>query len=403
MSLHKKISLFIISSRNKAIGAILLQPFLGTSFYFYSIGVAPLPLVASFFSLFYVFNSRKRDGVLVDRNTDNLKKYLAGFVFLLLIYSFFVSFAYFFAEYTDIRPHSFVGVLLGGATLLAVEKYAAKSFGDFLFNIQLFLSLSLLFFYIQFILYFFFDINTDYMVGVTGEEQRLNGYSRDIEGVGAFIRSSGIFAEPAVYATVTVSLVVCLLYNNRCNVVLFWLSIVSIFLSFSSTGVALSIIPILMAVVVSKRTRWFVILCLLVLVFFYWDSFNDLFSNEFQRLSSVSTDESGSSRFLFVDHLMNNVNVFVFGYGILTDLRDIVPPSLFLSSVIYAFGFPGFLVLFSLFVVLALRMFSFFGVFLIVTLGLLVNFPIPSPFFWLVFSIFYSSLQRDRALCFKNI
>ncbi len=88
------------------------------------------------------------------------------------------------------------------------------------------------------------------------------------------------------------------------------------------------------------------------------------------------------------------INLFFFGgFGVFVNIMDVVPPSTFIVSVIYCFGFP--LTLFFLVVIFAkaLENYGFFGAIIFSIICILVAYPISSPFFWFAMSLFHTSFS----------
>lgn len=382
--LNMEINQILRLDRSFIYSILLFLPFVGTSYYFSSLGLAPFSIIGYAFALF----------LLVKYNGYNKSIFLSIYLFIYLSVVFLpVSLYWIIFEGLTFRLNTFLGIFLGVILFISSE-LLAKKLNSVVFQscLNVLLCVVLFFFYFQFFAMFLFDVHIDFIVSVTGEEQRLTGHSRSIEGIGVFTRTSGIFAEPALHAYMVIVLLICMININCLKLPAFIFSIVSVWLSFSASGILLSVIPIVMYILRSEISVKFAFFTIVVFFFAsYFELFYLVFEEQFLRLVNIFDDDSGSHRLEFVSFFLENKLVFFGGFGVFVNIMDVVPPSTFIVSVIYCFGFP--LTLFFLVVIFAkaLENYGFFGAIIFIIICILVAYPISSPFFWFAMSLFHTS------------
>ncbi|GAA4967539.1 hypothetical protein GCM10023315_16210 [Algibacter aquimarinus] len=170
----------------------------------------------------------------------------------------------------------------------------------------------------------FFKYKIDYLVFITGEVQRTIG---GVFTEATMIRPAGLSNEPASYALFTVSILFCLLVHNKKIDFLKIIGILSIFLSFSASGVMF--LAIIMVVVYSneifslkKTVIYFTVLLSSYVIFkiFIIDIIGEKPINSFiYKISNFQEYESYKQRigniFVVFNDLPITQKIFGIGYG----------------------------------------------------------------------------------------
>lgn len=369
---------------------IICLLFLGSSFVF---GVYSLPLfslIGYVLAFFYY---------LVSRAEKFYKEWqLLSLYFIISAVSIISTLSYSEYDSINITVNTFLGMLLG-LCFCIIFKHFIILYSEFqrklVCALKITLVVSLIFLYIQFFGYFIFGHNIDYMKPVTGEPQRLFGYVQHIYGY-KFQRVSGFFAEPAVYAFITNVLMISIIRHKAMPMWLFILSVCSVFLTFSASGIMLAIIPVTIYFFsISKQKKCCIILLLLMIIGIYHSELYNLFGQQFDRMVNFQTDPSAASRLDFIKFFDSHLDVFLFGYGVFADLKALVPPAAFLTSMIYNFGvFLSVIILIPMLYSAYKQMF-FFDFVLFCFFALILNYPNASPFFWFIYSVLYVSLSKN--------
>ncbi len=369
--------------------SVMCLLFLGNSFLFGKYNVPLFSLMGYTLAFFYCY--------VFKVGISYRDWYFVVVYFTVSIISIIFTFIYIETRNISITFNTFLGVLLG-LIFYTILKNSTIKFADFqkqlLLALKITLIVSLIFLYIQFFSYFIFDSHIDYMKPVTGESQRLLGYTQNIYGH-HFQRVSGIFAEPAVYAFITNALMIIIIRHKAMPMWLFILSGCSVFLTFSASGIVLVIIPLTMYFFsLNKQKKFFVIALLSILIELYNNDLYNLFNQQFDRVINFQSDPSAASRLNFVSFFYSHLNVFFFGYGIFADLKSIVPPAIFLTSMIYNFGIFLSVIIIVPMLSSAYRRMDFFDFCLFLLFGVMLNYPNSSPFFWFIYSVLYVSLSK---------
>jgi hypothetical protein len=106
--------------------------------------------------------------------------------------------------------------------------------------VQFYLVVHVAFFFLQFITYYATGYAIDYLAPVTGEEQRMFGGTFTFSIVDRFMRAAGLFNEPGTYAIFIAPFVALFerwYWKSKANKQLFWISLFSLFMSFSVFGI----------------------------------------------------------------------------------------------------------------------------------------------------------------------
>lgn len=106
------------------------------------------------------------------------------------------------------------------------------------------------FFYIQFIGFYLFSIDIDFLVGITGSPQKGWGGNYEHSFLSSFRRLGGLFNEPGTYATFVapiLALYVKYISFSKRYLIVFLLGVLSVVLTFSTFGLLFSIIILVLA------------------------------------------------------------------------------------------------------------------------------------------------------------
>ena len=175
------------------------------------------------------------------------------FVFYLLITFFSFLSAFYFEE--KILPSKLIGFFIVFiSAFIANILYNSKNIPSL---IKIYLTFHVSFFYIQFISFYLFKIHIDFLLPITGEEQRVFGGSFEIPYLNSFMRACGLFNEPGTYVTFVAPFIV--LFGrwskcfNRYAKFLYILSLISLFISFSVFGIIFGLIILFFASIFNKK------------------------------------------------------------------------------------------------------------------------------------------------------
>lgn len=203
------------------------------SYYFYSIG---LPLI-SIISLFAMGSILVIDSLVKGfRLPNNASTGIAVGYMVILLWSLIGLL--FYGENPDLkRLLAFMVVIFG--VIVAVRLVCYITLEKL---IRVYLQVHVIFFFIQFIVYYTTGYGIDFLVPFTNENQRIYSdsgtYTFPI--LDGFMRASGLFNEPGTYATFVapfVALFARWYRNTTSNKCLFWVALSSLFLSFSVFGI----------------------------------------------------------------------------------------------------------------------------------------------------------------------
>jgi hypothetical protein len=372
-------------SYDAACSAILILPFVGSSIYIPSTGVPPFPLLAYSFAIFYL----AKHGVRKDRLT-----LICGLLIVFALSSSLQSIYWIAVDSINIRLNSFLGVVFGVTLFLAGSNFFNKTRARYLdLTLGFFLLLILGFFYIQFLSQFLLASKIDFMKPISGDAQRHAGHLVAVEGLGTFSRISGIFAEPAVHAYMTIMVLTAMLFRKSASNLLFFLSLCSVWLSLSASGIALSLIPIWIKLVTIKRKDVALILSVITLVFVCFGVLSTIFEPQINRILNWQGDASSLDRLRFIGFLNENPSVLLFGFGFFADIRLLIPPAGFIASLVFHLGLPLAFVFLILMAYLPFKAQSKWRFFIFILLALFFGYPVSSPFFWISYTILYVSMR----------
>tara|TARA_Y100000768_G_scaffold356464_1_gene310847 strand:- start:23 stop:1156 length:1134 start_codon:yes stop_codon:yes gene_type:complete len=211
---------------------LFLLLFLGISlqsYYFYGSG-GPLISIASLFIMgIILFLGRNKPIYFPHHFTSKLSIWylvvLLWSIIGILIFSLDVDFKRFFG-FIIVSISSLISYRY--LSILSLEK-----------TVRFFLLINIIFFYIQLFGYYVFQIKIDYLIGITGEAQRMFGGAFNVPFFNTFIRPTGLYQEPGTYATFLAPLIALFgrySHKNQ-NKYIFIFSVLSLFLSFSIFGI----------------------------------------------------------------------------------------------------------------------------------------------------------------------
>ena len=157
------------------------------TYYFYQLGAPLFSLISLTLLFLIIINDLK---ITLNNSTYT-------FVFYLLITFFSFLSAFYFEE--KILPSKLIGFFIVFiSAFIANILYNSKNIPSL---IKIYLTFHVSFFYIQFISFYLFKIHIDFLLPITGEEQRVFGGSFEIPYLNSFMRACGLFNEPGTYVT----------------------------------------------------------------------------------------------------------------------------------------------------------------------------------------------------------
>ena len=290
------------------------------SVYFYSISLAPFPVVGVLLALSIPFLN-----VGGGFNYIQLRVLLAFFVFLLI--SFIPTIIY-----GNVYLNSVIGVVLN-LLLMASIFYKETLYYNLIKVINSVLFVHLIFFFIQFFVYHFSGEKIDYLEPITGEAQRMVGFEKIEAGGFSLFRPAGLFNEPSTYSVFMITLLWCVKVAGKENILIEKMTLVSILFTFSLSGIIFAIAYYVLQYY--KRIKFFEVLVLLLISFVILLLFGDLFYAYFEhRVMNISNDNSANERLLMFQLFYDlDASYQLFGSGIGNDIIDIAlttVPSIFI-------------------------------------------------------------------------
>jgi hypothetical protein len=304
------------------------------SFYFYEVGIAPFALISAIIlNIFCFLNFNKAKRLYSVGN----KTLVALIMFIIL--SFFWSILTCYVKGYKFYPQSFVAILLnlgiffGFIGLSANDKIKKHVFK----SIVIFFVISLCVFYIQAVAWYAFGIEIDFLLKITGEEQRLIGHGMLVNGV-VTRRASGIFAEPAVYSWVMVGIgyfLIDSLRGSKLKLPIYLMYILSILASYSLSGWIQAVFAEFLRVARSRKIKTGLYLIItLGVIYFLLQPFIDAYWQG--RVSILADDGSYNdkiSAFKVVEKYFSEIYYLILGVGISTKF-DTPALSFFTSSLL---------------------------------------------------------------------
>lgn len=201
------------------------------------------------------------------------------------------------------------------------------------------------FFFIQFLSYKLFHVKLDFIEIITGESQRTG--ATKLKGVGGEnIRAAGLFSEPGSYSVyIYILLIFNLILENKFKI-LSLLALISMFLSFSMTGILMALVVILFYVSNLKLSKKNIINLVYVTfgvtVFLLY--YSELFLGPiYDRFTSLENDASAGARFESGMEQFLYRNFLYSGLGLGVQIDNIKSTSALLGT-LFNFGIVNFIV-----------------------------------------------------------
>jgi hypothetical protein len=302
------------------------------AYYFYGIGIAPFPLIASLLIISYSFNKKSSKQILF---------YSYSLVLLFIISSIWGFFFQLDFYYTN----SILGILLGpiilNYSIIFLKNIDINLIHKILFCV---LSIHLACFLIQFVAFILLGVNVDFLEFVTGETSRYEAFG----AITGLIRPTGVFNEPATYSYYIFILVY---FRFLCVNKLMWfdqLALISILFTLSLSGFFLYAFFQFYYWVLYKGNFnsivFFSILLLIaayILLVIFEDTINIYLMS---RLSEVENDNSINTRFSdgLIYFIQLPIHYLLFGLGIGNYTREISTSASGWMAIVTTFGiFPG--------------------------------------------------------------
>ena len=176
------------------------------------------------------------------------------------------------------------------------------------------------FFFLQFIIYYTTGYLIDYVEPITGEQSRAIGGSFELSS-GLFARTCGLFTEPGTYVNAIAPFVAIFLRfykNSLSNKIIFWISMATLPLSFSTFGIVFFIIIIISAEFINSFYR-------LSALFVSISIAIDYFYNRFVILTDLGQESGLEFRYSFIAQSINIDSVITFFFGrnvLITNVMD---------------------------------------------------------------------------------
>lgn len=208
--------------------------FIGISlhnYYFYNISLPLISVVCLFIMADILFFASLEKGIRLPKNSA--VGVALGYV---LILGWSIIGLLFYGDSPDAKrfmafPVVIMAALVAGALFRRIPLENLVRF---------YLVVHVSFFFLQFISYYATGYAIDYLAPVTGEEQRMFGGSFTFPIIDRFIRAAGLFNEPGAYAIFVAPFVALFerwYGQSEANKHLFWISLSSLFFSFSVFGI----------------------------------------------------------------------------------------------------------------------------------------------------------------------
>jgi len=227
-----------------------------SGYYSYDLG---FPVVSALSSIIYIILN-----LLPSRNLSISKSFAPLIWFLTFAYG------YSFLSSLFIEDINFKQVVLFPLFFLIIFSVSQGTVNLPIKRILTFIIiLHLIFFYVQFLSFLFFDIHIDYLKFFTGEEQRIYGGSFVVPFLNKFIRPSGLFNEPGTYAvcmTPWICAYAMTIGRNKFLSPIFSLSLLSIVFCLSVQGIFSFFVIALFSLLQMSRKRLIRLLPVLLII-----------------------------------------------------------------------------------------------------------------------------------------
>lgn len=395
---------------------ILLHLLYSFFFTIKGVGIAIFAMLSAMFLSFVWFLNKKKFMSSISEIGISCQSDLRFFPLALFVYatfSLFISTFYYLTHYgIGLNLNSFLGFILDLLmffTLISctvISEYRKTCYRSLL----LFVGISLGFFLLQAIYWYFLGSGLDYMAPITGREQRLIGHRFIINGI-QVKRLSGLFAEPAVYAFIMVCLSHFLPLKK-----LYWLAlhafiVLSVIFSFSLSGYLLLMFSLFLRLISTNllKNKWnlLVVAIVIAVMIRFVFPFIDFYINN--RLPDIESDGSYMDRMSFYDSVYTvfseHIVYALFGVGMSS--RFVIPSTVtFWQSSMVGFGILGTLllvmwllhILYFVRIGLTDKLFIFFS-------GVVINYTFTTSLAWFILgSMIFLAVNKEisgQTKCFK--
>ena len=321
---------------------VTLQPF-----YFRSISLAPFPLIAFFLVILITYKG--------NISLNEFKEFVT-FLTLILI-SVFIGLFNFTDNGTLIYYFpSLFGWFLFPLGIIYFKRYLNYLSKDIYSIVHLVLLIHVFFFFLQLLSFKLFNIKLDFIEIITGEAQRI-GANKLKDFGGSNIRPAGLFTEPGSYSVyIYILVVINLVLKNKINILIFF-ALVSMFLSFSMTGIlmAISLILFYISIIkISKKSIISLIIFSIALILFFWQYSEIFLGPIIERLFNLRADASAEARFESGVNQFISQHYLYHGIGIGVQVENIKATSLMLGT-LFSLGLINSLMFISIFLYKILR------------------------------------------------
>ena len=352
------------------------------SYYFYSISLAPTPVLGALMLVGALFFYRV--GI-----RDSELKALAILMFIFtcsILPAFFSDSPYL---------NSILGLIIN-LFIFSSIMFLKRHIYDYLFGINYVLVIHCFFFFLQFFFYYFLGEKLDFLEPITGEVQRVAGYERIAEQGGiAIFRPSGLFSEPSSYCVFLITLLWVLKIANKQSKFAEASVLLTILSSFSISGIVFACAYVLLNYSRSIKLREFLLGIGILSVLFYI-SFDHISSYFEYRILNLGDDSSAEERLkMFTLFKELEWHVQLFGSGVGNDIFDI-PLTTIPSLLVYLGIFGTFM--FFVFLVYSYHIFSLSKKTVVFFILITFNFyKISNPYVWFILSLlFIVSYEYNR-------
>ncbi len=358
------------------------------SLYFPAISIAPFPVVSMFFCYALIFFTKG----ITNQINKNILLFL-GMIMLVVSLSLLITM---FDSDSKLNMGSIIGLNLN--ILMFISIYLNKEiFKENISVLNYVLSIHFILFCLQFLFFHLLGEKIDLLQPITGEVQRVNGFSSlEANGLSMF-RPSGLFNEPGNYAIHILILMWMLKVNDKINPLFEKVLILSIILSFSLSGIVGVIAYIVITFDYSKVSLKNIALssCIFMTLFYFFYDLLVLYINE--RLGNISGDNSANVRLSAFDAILDFSDFNqIFGVGFANDKVDIHLPTI--PYLLVTFGFVGSVFVCLLFFYIFIRSNVNLKTYLFFAAVSFQFYTIMHPLFWLFLVTIIISFENKRSV-----
>ena len=178
-------------------------------------------------------------------------------------------------------------------------------------------------FYLQFIVFLISGNYLDFLEPFTGEESRYLSFDSSLSGIGSF-RPTGFFSEPSTYFICVLALLSLILIHQsfQKNKILFFITLLSMYLSFSTAAVIIATLFIVYLLYIHKKNLklYIVVIFMAVLLsIFNMSKLDTLYQSQVNK-----ADTTSEIRFALIDLASKrNDTDAIFGLGLFAVDSDI--------------------------------------------------------------------------------